>query len=59
MGRSTSETKEMATVSFKLTTAEHSRLRAIVEADPVHESVPDLVRGLVLTFLTNQAEVVE
>ena len=50
MGKS-SGPQDMVTVSFKLTTAEHNRLVAIVEAHPFHESVPDFVQELVRNSL--------
>ena len=56
MGKN-SGTQDMETVSFKLTIAEHTRLSAIVEADAIHESVPDFVQELVRKFLACKAEV--
>ena len=57
MGTDAGESGESETVSFKLTTEEHSRLSAIVEADPVHETVPDLVQELVRKFISCRMEV--
>jgi hypothetical protein len=58
MGKS-SGTQDMETVSFKLTRAEYARLSAIVEADPIHEKVHDLLQELVRNFITSKAEVTE
>jgi hypothetical protein len=49
---------ELVTVSFKLAASEHARLAAIVEADPIHETVSDFVLSLVRKCLA-PAEVVE
>ena len=57
MGREDSN-GDLETVSFKLTTEEHSHLCNIVEAHPVHESVSDFVQELVRNFLaTSEVEV--
>jgi hypothetical protein len=59
MGKSTAGSDEMQTVSFKLTTAEYTRLDALVEADPIHETVPDFVQELVRKVLASKAEISE
>ncbi len=59
MGKGHPAAQDMETVSFKLTTAEFARLSAIVETDPLHESVTDLVQELVRNFLADKAEVSE
>lgn len=39
------------TVSFKLTALEFASLKALVEAHPVHESIPNFVQELVRNFI--------
>ena len=45
-------TDETETVSFKLARAEYAKLKSIVEAHPIHDSIPDFVRDLVRNCIT-------
>jgi hypothetical protein len=55
MGKASS-TEHMVSVSFKLTTVEFSDLKTIVDSDPVHESVSDLLQAHVRDFIAGQKE---
>jgi hypothetical protein len=50
MGKSAGQGK-MQTVSFKLTAEDYARLKSIVEADPTHETVSNIVQEIVLDFI--------
>lgn len=47
-------TKETQTVSFKLTTDEYASLKSLVDAHPIHDSIPDFVQELVRNFLLSR-----
>jgi hypothetical protein len=50
MGTAT-KPQETQTVSFKLTRDEFGRLKAVVDADPTHETVSNIIQELVLNFI--------
>lgn len=51
MGKGKSESDETETVSFKLTAAEFASLSAIVDSDPIHETVSGFVQELVRNLI--------
>lgn len=56
MSKQSVAAQETETVSFKLTTAELASLKALVEAHPVHESIPNFVQELVRNFIAQSEQ---